>query len=112
VKKVLVIALFALALSLLNAVSSIAQSYHPLPHGGYVYQAPQAWVVPPYYGYGGYSGPYSGYGSYYRPYYGWSIPPYGFGSPYYNGYNDPNFYSYGPGMREFLQMGGADFYGW
>jgi hypothetical protein len=30
----------------------------------------------------------------------------------YNGYNDPYLYNYGPGMRQFLQFGGADFYGW
>jgi hypothetical protein len=39
-------------------------------------------------------------------------PPMGFGSPYYNGYNDPYFRSYGPGVQEFLRFGGADFYGW
>jgi hypothetical protein len=47
------------------------------------------------------------YGAYYR-----ALPPYGFGSPYYNGYGDPYYYNYGQGARQFLRMGGADFYGW
>lgn len=75
----------------------------PLRHYGYTYYPPSGWAVPPpaYYP-----------GSWYGGYYGRALPPYGFGSPYYNGYNDPYFYSYGPGVREFLLFGGADFYGW
>jgi hypothetical protein len=48
------------------------------------------------------------YGSYY---YG-GLPPYGFGSPYYNGHGDVYSYRYGRGVRDFLRFGGADFYGW
>jgi hypothetical protein len=79
--------------------------YYPGPHGGYTYIAPHGWAIPPapYYG---------GYGFGYGPSYWRALPPYGFGSPYYNGYNDPYYYSYGRGVRDFLRMGGADFYGW
>jgi hypothetical protein len=79
--------------------------YSPLPHGGYVCQAPGGWAVLPYSSCRTYPYPY-------RPHLGWSLPPYGFGSPHYNGHNDPYNYSYGPGVRQFLQMGGANFYGW
>lgn len=79
--------------------------YHVPRPGGYVYYPPTGWAVPPlispYY-----IRPY-GYGAYYRP-----LPPYGFGSPYYSGYHDPNYYGYGRGTRDFLRFGGADFYGW
>jgi len=76
------------------------------PNQGYVYYPPTGWAAPPPIGY--YPGPYfPGYGLYYQ-----RLRPYGFGSPYYNGYNDPYYYSYGPGLREFLRFGGADFYGW
>ena len=71
------------------------------PRGGYVYYPPTTWVGPPY---GYYYGPVA---PYYRP-----LPPYGFGSPYYNGYNDAYSWRYGPGVGQFLRMGGADFYGW
>jgi hypothetical protein len=80
-------------------------NYYPPYAGGYVYYPPSAWVAPPLYG-PYYASPYV-YGAYYR-----ALPPYGFGSPYYNGYGDPYYYSYGPGARQFLRMGGADFYGW
>jgi hypothetical protein len=43
---------------------------------------------------------------------GYAPPPVGFGSPSYNGYNDPYYGYYGPGVRQFLRYGGADFYGW
>ncbi len=84
-----------------------APGYWRIANGGYVYYPPRAWSVPPPVPY--YSG---GYGFGYRPYAWRVLPPYGFGSPYYNGYNDPYYYSYGPGVRDFLRMGGADFYGW
>jgi hypothetical protein len=66
----------------------------------WVYEPPSIQPLPPQY-------PYA-YGAdrLYRP------PPVGFGSPYYNGFNDPYFDLYGPGVREFLWFGGADFYGW
>lgn len=67
---------------------------------GYVYVAPSYQPAVPYSPYGGF------YTSGYLP------PPVGFGSPYYSGYNDPNYGLYGPGVREFLRYGGADFYGW
>jgi hypothetical protein len=109
-KKFITLSVIAVMVSIArNGTPARAQlpdgGYAPLPHGGNVYQAPSGWTVPPYYSYRAY-----GYG--YRPYYGWSLPPYGFGSPYYNGYNDPYYYSYGPGVRQFLRMGGANFYGW
>jgi hypothetical protein len=69
----------------------------------YVYDATSYYRRPPVYYY-------PGYGSYYG--YSRALPPYGFGSPYYSGYNDPYYGSYGPGVREFLRFGGADFYGW
>jgi hypothetical protein len=78
---------------------------YPTPNGGYVYSAPRGWVVPP-------LPYYYGYGSAYGPAYWRAIPPYGFGSPYYNGRNDPYAPSYGGGVRDFLWMGGANFYGW
>jgi len=88
-----------------DAQGYVSVWYGPVRHYGYVYYPPRAWAVPPpppvYYANPWYGG-----------YYGRVLPPYGFGSPYYNGYNDPYFYSYGPGMRQFLQFGGADFYGW
>ena len=86
-----------------DAQGYVSVWYGPVRHYGYAYYPPSGWAVPPpaYY-------PSPWYGGYY----GRALPPYGFGSPYYNGYNDPYFYSYGPGMREFLQFGGADFYGW
>jgi hypothetical protein len=54
------------------------------------------------------------YGATFSPIYGSTLQPvpFGFGSRYYNGYNDPYFNSYGPGVQSFLQWGGADFYGW
>jgi len=89
---------------------------------GYVYVPPSYGAVPPLYGYGyggyGYGGfGYGGFGYGYglgSGYYGRAYwpPPAGFGSPFYNGYNDPNYPLYGPGVREFLNWGGADFYGW
>jgi hypothetical protein len=101
-------AIAALLLAFSEAAPAQAQphpgGYWPLPHGGYVYQAPQGWPVPPPY--------YRGYGLGYGRYSWRALPPYGFGSPYYNGYNNPYYYSYGPGVREFLRFGGADFYGW
>lgn len=67
---------------------------------GYVYVAPSYQATPPFYPYGGlYQG-------------GYAPPPVGFGSPYYNGYADPNYGFYGPGVRQFLNYGGTDFYGW
>jgi hypothetical protein len=77
------------------------------PPRGYVYYPPTTWVAPPYATYY--------YPAWYPPAFrafGPSLPPYGFGSPYYNGYNDPYAYQYGPGVRQFLRFGGADFYGW
>ena len=70
----------------------------------YVYDATSYYRRPPAYYYPGYGGYYGGYSR--------ALPPYGFGSPSYNGYNDPYYGSYGPGTREFLRFGGADFYGW
>ena len=74
-KKILTIVLVALTLSDVTAAQAEAQYYYPSRYGGY------------------------------QPYYGWSFPSHGFGSPYYNGSNDPYFNSYGPGVRQFLQMG-------
>lgn len=77
---------------------------------GYVYVAPPYAPAAPVYRF-----PYGhSYGRYGAGYYGGAYlpPPVGFGSPFYNGYNDPNFAFYGPGVREFLRNGGADFYGW
>jgi hypothetical protein len=85
---------------------SFHERYIPTGPNGYVYEAQRNWTPPP---------PYYGPGAYYgEPYYGslYAIPPYGFGSRYYNGYNDPAFPTYGPGVQEFLYFGGADFYGW
>lgn len=98
----------------------------PVPPGGYVYDAPSAYPRTPVYvqpipqawGYparGGYPYQY-GYSYGYGAYPGYipraATPPYGFGNPNYNGYNDPYKASYGPGVREFIRWGGADFYGW
>jgi hypothetical protein len=84
-------------------------TYIPTGPNGYIYYAPQAWAAPP-----PYYAPYYGYGGYGPGY--WASPrrlqPMGFGSPYYNGYNDPYYPTYGPGVREFIDFGGADFYGW
>jgi len=77
---------------------------------GYVYVAPSTAPAMPAYPY-----PYgTSYGGFGAGYYGRAYwpPPVSFGSPFYNGYNDPNYALYGPGVREFLQYGGADFYGW
>lgn len=77
---------------------------------GYVYVAPSyapALPVAPYpygYAYGGVGAGYYGRAS--------LLPPAGFGSPFYNGYSDPNYRFYGRGVRQFLRFGGADFYGW
>ena len=104
---------------------------------GYVYEARSAYVAPPAFGYGyglyrpyglgyghrslgyGYGAfNYSRYGGFGYPGYGYygaygrPLAPYGFGSPYYSGYNDPYFHGDGPGVQEFLLFGGADFYGW
>lgn len=80
--------------------------YTPTGPNGYIYEAGRGWMQPPLYqGYYGY-----GYSPYAR--YGRAMPPYGFGNPSYNGYNDPYYGTYGPGVREFLRFGGADFYGW
>ena len=109
------VAVFALAASASAQTGYIYEpySFHP---------APPAYAPAYGYGYGYYNGfvPYSA--AYYsaRSYgygfglsgYSRALPPYGFGSPYYSGYNDPYFHSYGPGIREFLYFGGADFYGW
>jgi len=79
---------------------------YPTPRGGYVYSAPRGWAVPPvpyYYGYGATYGLGPGFRA---------LPPYGFGSPYYTGHNDPYAPTYGSGVRDFLWMGGANFYGW
>jgi hypothetical protein len=97
-----------LALGVCTDARAQAPGYiYPTPNGGYVYSAPRAWATPPipyYYGYG------AAYG--YGPGYYRRLPPYGFGSPYYNGHNDPYAPSYGGGVRDFLWMGGANFYGW
>lgn len=106
---------FAIAAPLLCAAMLTAAPARgePLPYGGYVYEAPSVYRLPPY-AVGMYHHPPPAYyvaplprARLYQP-----LPPAGFGSPYYNGYNDPYFPSYGPGMREFLHFGGADFYGW
>ena len=89
---------------------SFNERYRPTGPNGYVYEAQRQWTVPPpYYGPGAYYGSPYGYGRYGSLY---AMPPYGFGSRYYNGYNDPAFPTYGPGVQEFLRFGGADFYGW
>jgi hypothetical protein len=89
-----------------QAQDSFHERYIPTGPNGYVYEAQRQWSVPPpYYGPGAY------YGAPYYPSY-YAMPPYGFGSRYYNGYNDPAFPTYGPGVQEFLYFGGADFYGW
>ena len=98
------------ALTFAVSVEAQAQYYGGWygPKRGYVYYPPTTWVGPPYVP-GYYPGPYvPSYGAYY---YG-GLPPYGFGSPYYNGYNDGYSYRYGRGVRDFLRLGGADFYGW
>jgi hypothetical protein len=103
-----VLASLYLALVCTTAARAQAPGYiYPIPRGGYVYSAPRGWAVPPvpyYYGYG------AAYG--YSPGYWRALPPYGFGSPYYNGHNDPYAPTYGSGVRDFLWMGGANFYGW
>lgn len=78
--------------------------YQPTGPNSYVYHATSYWATPPYYAPYGY-----GYGA---SHWGYEMPPVGFGSPYYSGYNDPYFGLYGPGVQEFLYFGGADFYGW
>jgi hypothetical protein len=88
------------------------ERYIPTGPNGYIYDRTWGHTSRPYYGYGyrprysayGYAAPYS---RAYRP-----LAPYGFGNRNYTGYNDPYYYSYGPGVREFLDFGGADFYGW
>ena len=76
--------------------------------------APRAYASPPpYWGYGGWGYGGWGYPGGYTYGYGYrTLPPAGFGSPYYSGYNDPYYGAYGPGVQEFLDLGGADFYGW
>jgi len=71
----------------------------------YVYVPPSYVPVPPLTAYGYGYGPFYGGG-------GYLPPPIGFGSPYYNGYGDPAYPLYGPGVQDFLRFGGADFYGW
>jgi len=101
----------AAALVLASAPAE-AQEYHfrdrmiPTGPNGYVYDAQSYYRRPPLYAPGGYYGGWSG------SRYGRAMPPYGFGNPGYNGYNDPYYNSYGSGVRDFLRFGGADFYGW
>ncbi len=109
-KRLLSAAVVVAALTVLNAADfANAQGYtsvwyDPVRHYGYVYYPPPRWATPaPAYYPGRYRGTY---------YYGRPLPPYGFGNPYYNGYNDPLLNAYGPGVREFLVFGGANFYGW
>lgn len=87
-----------------SAQESFRERYIPTGPNGYIYEAERYWTAPPYVG-PYYVSPYR-YGAYY------DLPPYGFGDRYYNGYNDPAFPTYGPGVQEFLYFGGADFYGW
>lgn len=85
---------------------SLHERYIPTGPNGYIYEAEQRWTAPPLYGPTGYYGSPYVYGPAY------DLPPYGFGSRYYNGYNDPALPTYGPGVQEFIHFGGADFYGW
>jgi hypothetical protein len=103
ISRVVIIALIAFTF----AASSKAEAQYGGWYGpkrGYAYYPPTTWAAPSYV-----PGPYvPSYGAYY---YG-GLPPYGFGSPYYNGYSDVYSYRYGPSVRDFLRFGGADFYGW
>lgn len=103
----------ALAVSLVHAQDySYRERYIPTGPNGYIYEAERYWSAPPLYAPGPVYSPGAFYPNPYRfgPY--TDVPPYGFGSRYYNGYNDPAFPTYGPGVQEFLYFGGADFYGW
>lgn len=86
-----------------NAQGYTSVWYDPVRHYGYVYYPPPRWATP---------APAYFPGRYLGTYYGLPLPPYGFGNPYYNGYNDPLLNAYGPGVRQFLLFGGANFYGW
>lgn len=105
--------LSALAVSLVHA-QDLTYRERSIPTGpnGYVYEAERYWSARPLYVPGPLytSGPFYANPHRFGPY--TDIPPYGFGSRYYNGYNDPAFPTYGPGVQEFLYFGGADFYGW
>lgn len=101
-------AVFAIVVNSADAQWYRVERYTPTGPNGYVYDAASGWIAPPTYGYGYAPGYYGYYGGYTTP----QLPPLGFGSRWYDGYNDPYYYSYGPGVREFLRFGGADFYGW
>ena len=110
ISRIAVVIAALVALSFAISPKAEAQDYGGWygPKRGYVYYPPTTWVGPPYVP-GYYPGPYvPSYGAYY---YG-GLPPYGFGSPYYSGYNDVYSYRYGRGVNDFLRLGGADFYGW
>jgi hypothetical protein len=89
-------------------IDSYPPGYTTDGQGGYVYVSPSVGALPPVVPY--YAPAYGVGTAYFGS--GYLPPPVGFGSPYYSGYNDPNYGLYGPGVREFLRYGGADFYGW
>lgn len=126
---------FPLAAIALLAFTSSSEAANPFPYryrwtdpSGYTYYTPGDVYRYPGYGYGSRVSGYVprpsayywgamppvgfgyGYGTLGRRAY--DLPPYGFGNPYYSGYNDPLLPTYGPGIQEFLKFGGADFYGW
>ena len=109
----------ALAVSLAHAQDHrYRERYIPTGPNGYVYEAESHWLTPPLLAPGPFfaPAPLSARGPIFvNPYrFGphTDLPPYGFGNRFYNGYNDPAFPTYGPGVQEFLYFGGADFYGW